>query len=282
MRLLEIALEDDKRAFLKSLWAEARLNGWSPAAENRNWGYCNTALVEAVGDGPINGQQADHVLHVMRRFEQDHARAINDELDRFLAALAHTDEQAPSRRGLILGEVAEIAPSKYGHTITLRQNRRRYYADRRLVEKMASSYPFAQPAIGQKHARVVTLMLVDMKSGYARMIDACLMLCSTAFVPCDSSFEVEMANRLTREQRAFEKPLSPNSDEILPDFVLTDTRELVEIEVYGLNGQADYEQRKREKRAIRARKGIQCVEWDTDRVPLDAVVIPRPFRGYGL
>jgi hypothetical protein len=261
-------------AFLQSLWGEAGLNVWPADAENRNWGFCNTALVEAIGDGPINGQQADRVLHVMRRFEEDQAKAINDELDDFIAALAPPGKSAPSRRGLVLGEINEIAPSKYGHTITLRQSRRRYYVDNRLLEKVAASYRFAYAAIGNKQARVVALMLVELKNGYARVVDTCLMLCSSAFLPCDSSFEVAMANRLTRERRAFEKPLSPNADDMLPDFVFTDTPQHVEIEVYGLNGLAEYEKRKREKQAMRAKKGVQCVEWNTDREPLDAVLLP--------
>ncbi|MGB8421407.1 DUF1173 family protein [Paraburkholderia sp.] len=261
-------------AFLQSLWSEASLNVWPAGGGTRNWGFCSTALVEAIGDGPINGQQADRVLHVMRRFEADQSKAINDELDQFIAALAPVGEAAPSRRALVLGEINEIGPSKYGHTITLRQSRRRYYTDNRLLDKVAASYRFAYAAIGEKQARVVTLMLVELKNGYARVVDACLMLCSATFLPCDSSFEVAMANRLTREGRAFEKPLSPNADGILPDFVLTDTPQAVEIEVYGLNGLAEYEKRKREKQAMRAKKGVDSVEWNTDREPLDAVVFP--------
>jgi hypothetical protein len=87
-----------------------------------------------------------------------------------------------------------------------------------------------------------------------------------------------MANRLTRESRAFEKPLTVDADNVLPDFVLTDTRQPVEIEVYGLNGQEEYERRKREKQAIRAKKGVQCVEWNADREPLDAVCFPSPWQ----
>lgn len=85
-----------------------------------------------------------------------------------------------------------------------------------------------------------------------------------------------MANRLTREGRAFKMPISPNDDGILPNFALTDTPRPVEIKVYGLNGLAEYEKRTREKQAIRAKKGVQCVEWKTEREPLDAVSPPSP------
>ncbi|MEW6343007.1 MAG: DUF1173 family protein [Pseudomonadota bacterium] len=260
-------------AFLRSLWGEAGLNVWPAGATTRNWGYCNTALVYAIGDGPINGRQADRVLHVMRRFEAAQANVINDELKAFIEDLG-AQEASPSRRGLIIGEINKIEPSKHGQAIVLRQNSRRYYVDSRLVERAARSYRFAWGAIGNTQARIVTLLVIEERNGYARVVDLCAMLCSAAFLPCDSLLEVAMANRLTKESRAFEKPLSANADQILADFILTDTSQRVEIEVYGLNGQAEYETRKREKQVIRASRGVLCVEWNADREPLDAVRLP--------
>jgi hypothetical protein len=87
------------------------------------------------------------------------------------------------------------------------------------------------------------------------------MLCSAAFIPCDSIHEVAMANRLTREQREFIKPLRMGGDEE----VLTDTSQPVHVEVYGMNGLPAYEARKLEKAAARRRNGIQAVEWNVDR-----------------
>jgi hypothetical protein len=260
-------------AFLRSLWGEAGLNVWPAGATTRNWGFCNTVLIDAIGEGPINGQQADRVLHVMRRFEADQANAINDELKSFIEGLG-AGEGTPTRRGLIIGEINKIEPSKYGQAIVLRQNSRRYYVDNRLIERAASSYRFAWGAMGNTQARVVTVLVVEERNDYARVVDLCAMLCSAAFLPCDSLLEVAMANRLAKESRAFEKPLSANTDQILADFILTDTPQPVDIEVYGLNGQAEYEKRKREKQAIRAKRGVHCVEWNADREPLDAVRLP--------
>jgi Protein of unknown function (DUF1173) len=258
-------------AFARALWVEARLNVWGPQDQNRNWGACCTALQEAVGNGPINGEPAERALHVMRRFDKEHSKALDTELTSFLEALKRPD--GSSRRALVVGEIAEVAPSKFGQTITLRQNVRKYFVDNRLIAQAEKSYRFAWPAIGNGQARVIAVLLVEYRKGYAAVVDLAAMLCSSRFIPCDSMLEVQMANRLTRDRR-FEKPLAPNSDQILADFVLTDTPQLVEIEVYGLNGQDEYEKRKREKQAIRARRGVQCVEWNADREPLDAVHFP--------
>jgi hypothetical protein len=230
-----------------------------------------------VGDGPINGERAERVLHVMRRFEREHAKSLEAELTGFLEALKRPD--GSSRRALVIGAIAEVAPSKFGQTITLRQNVRKYFADKRLIAQAANSYRFAWPAIGNPQARVIAVLLVEYRKGYAAIVDLGAMLCSSRFIPCDSMFEVQMANRLTREDRCFEKPLSANADDILPDFVLTDTAELVDVEVYGLNGQDEYETRKREKQAIRARKGVQCIEWNTGLEPLESVQFPPVNQG---
>jgi hypothetical protein len=264
-------------AFVRALWVEAQLNVWSSGDRNRNWGACCTALQEAVGDGPINGERAERVLHVMRRFEKENAKALETELTSFLEALKRPD--GSSRRGIVIGEIAEVAPSKFGQTITLRQNVRKYFVDKRLIAQATKSYRFAWPAIGNGEARVIAVLLVEYRKGYAAAVDLAAMLCSSRFIPCDSMLEVQMANRLTREDRLFEKPLSTNADDILPDFVLTDTAQPVDIEVYGLNGHDDYEKRKREKQAIRTRKGVQCVEWNTEREPLESVHFPPAIQG---
>jgi hypothetical protein len=112
-----------------------------------------------------------------------------------------------------------------------------------------------------------------------KLVDLGVMLCSAAFIPCDSIHEVAMANRLTREQREFIKPLRMGGDEeVLPDFVLTDTSQPVHVEVYGMNGLPAYEARKLEKAAARRRNGIQAVEWNVDREALATVRLPSPVH----
>ncbi|WP_168788826.1 DUF1173 family protein [Paraburkholderia aromaticivorans] len=184
--------------------------------ESRHWGFRNAVLLDAVGDGPINGQPAERVLHVMRRFEEAQARSINDELHQFIAALAPGGEAAPSRRGLVLGEINEITASKYGHAITLRQSRRRYYIDNRLLDKIVTSYRSAHAAIGNKQARVVALMLLELKKGYARVVDMCLMLCHLPAVRllvrgCDRKQTDASAARLKSHCRQMPTTSSPTS-----------------------------------------------------------------------
>jgi hypothetical protein len=110
-------------------------------------------------------------------------------------------------------------------------------------------------------------------------VDLAALLCSSAFLPCDSIHEVAMANRLVAERRVFEKPIRmTEGDEMLPDFVLLDTRPATHVEVYGMNGLASYEHRKAQKQALRHAQGIPAIEWNVDRESLSQIALPLPSR----
>ncbi|ADG20995.1 DUF1173 family protein [Paraburkholderia atlantica] len=261
-------------AFLQTLWCEARLNEWTDLGTTRHWGQCNAQLLAELSTARINGADAQTVLHVMRRFEEADRAEINAEFDSFIARLSAT------HRGLVIGEISEVTPTQYGHALSLRQSARKYYASTTLIDHAARAWPHAWRALGgDRAARVVAILLVERTSkGHLKLLDLAAMLCSSAFIPCDSIHEVAMANRLVAERRDFLKPvrMSPQ-DDMLPDFVLRDAGAQTHVEVYGMNGVPAYERRKEEKRALRLARGIPAVEWDVDREPLAQVQLP-PLR----
>ena len=263
-------------AFQQTLWTEAGLNQWMGTATSRHWGHCNSLLLAEIGSALINGAEAQNVLHIMRRFDEAHRAEINAEFDAFIARL--TTEKGTTHRGIILGEVNEVVPTQYGHAIALRQSARKYYASNNLMEHAQRTYAHAWRAFGDRSARVVALLLVERTSkGHLKVVDLAAMLCSQAFVPCDSIHEVFMANRLVAECRDFVKPIRMSeTDDMLPDFILRDTLPETHIEVYGMNGVASYEARKTEKRALRVARRIPAVEWNVDRETLESVRLPIP------
>nr|WP_090838022.1 DUF1173 family protein [Paraburkholderia hospita] len=263
-------------AFLQTLWAEAALNQWTGTATWRHWGHCNGQLLAEVGTALINGAQAQTVLHIIRRCDEADRAAINAEFDAFVARLA--TEKGPTRRGLVVGELSDVAPTQYGHALSLRQSARKYYASTSLIEHASRAHAHAWRALGERSARVVALLLVERTpKGHLKVVDLAAMLCSQAFIPCDSIHEVAMANRLIAEQRDFAKPIRmSDTDDMLPDFILRDTRPETHIEVYGINGVDTYEARKRQKQALRAARRIPAVEWNVDRESLETVSLPPP------
>lgn len=264
-------------AFLQTLWAEAALNQWTGRTTWRHWGHCNGQLLAEVGTALINGAQAQTVLHIIRRFDEADRAAINADFDAFVAGL--TSEKGKTHRGLIIGELNDVAPTQYGHALSLRQSARKYYASANLIEHASRVHSHAWRALGDRNARVVALLLVERTpKGHLKVVDLAAMLCSQAFIPCDSIHEVSMANRLVAGQRDFIKPIRmSDTDDMLPDFVLRDTRPETHIEVYGMNGVDTYEARKKQKQELRAARRIPAVEWNVDRESLETVSLPPPF-----
>ncbi|AKM45350.1 hypothetical protein NL30_36545 [Burkholderia contaminans] len=260
--------------FLQALWQVAGLNRWSGTDWVRNWGVCNARILGTLGDAMINGEPAEQVLHVVRRFQETDKEAINSEFDAFLSRVGQ--REGANHRGLVVGEIAEIGVTPYGRSLTLRQSAKRYYCNSELLALAEKRYSHAMRALGDRDARVVVVLVIERTpKGHHIVVDLAAMLCSAAYITCDSIHEVAMANRLVANRRSFDKPIRlPEGAEMLPDFVLTDTSEPTHIEVYGMNGMAKYEARKREKQRLRAERGIQAIEWDIDATALADIRFP--------
>ncbi|MFM0136423.1 DUF1173 family protein [Caballeronia grimmiae] len=246
--------------FLQRLWIEADLHTWTGASA-RSWGQCNAHLVAALGDGKLNGKPMQSVLHVMRRYDENEAQSIVAEFDDFLGRIETTP--TASQRGLVLSELRTVDASKYGFVVKLRQTKRTFFASKQLIAMAAASFRSASAMVGDASARIVVLAVIERtKEGNLRIVDIALQLCNSSFLPCDSSYEVAMANRLVAERRRFTKPLRlENGDAQLPDFQLTDTEAPTAIEIYGMQGNPQYLKRKKEKQARYALTATPCVEW---------------------
>ena len=260
--------------FLQRVWQDAGLNQWSGGAQ-RNWGTCSSQILAVLGEGKMNGKPIQDVVHVMRRYEESEQTTIKAEFDTFLKRIRTTP--AASDRGVVIAEVKSIDPTKYGFIVRLRQTFEAFYASKQLVEGAAKSFRHAWPMIGKPEARIVAVLVIERtRDGNHRAIDVALQLCNRSFIPCDSSYEVDMANRLVEERRRFVKPLRrDDADKMLPDFRLTDTTPPTAIEVYGMESNDAYRARKLQKQALYASRNEPCVEW-LPPSPLTSVVLPSP------
>jgi hypothetical protein len=122
-----------------------------------------------------------------------------------------------------------------------------------LWEHSTRRFPNAVSAWRNGHAAIV-IAQVELKQGskgvYASVIDMALMSITAEFIPVESSYERLVAEKLVRQGRSFSKPMRYNAGAnlVLPDFILTDTRREVPMEVFGRND-PEYLKRKDEKRA---------------------------------
>jgi len=259
--------------FLQRLWLDSSLNQWAGTAQ-RNWGTCNAQILAALGEGKLNGKPLQEVLHIMRRYEESEQTTIKGEFEVFLSRIRNTP--VASDRAIVIGEIKSVDASKYGYVVKIRQTFESFFASKDLIDKTAKSFRYARPMIGNADARVIALLVIERtKDGNLRVVDMAALLCNKAFIPCDSSYEVAMANRLVSERRRFTKPMRLEvGDSLLPDFVLADTSVSTVIEVYGMESNAEYRLRKAQKQALYAQRKTSVVEW-IPPADLAAVRLPR-------
>jgi len=259
--------------FLQRLWLDSSLNQWAGTAQ-RNWGACNAQILAALGEGKLNGKPLQEVLHIMRRYEESEQTTIKDEFEGFLSRIQTTP--VASDRAIVIAEIKSVDASKYGYVVKIRQTYESFFASKDLIDKTAKSFRYAWPMIGNADARVIALLVIERtKDGNLRVVDMAALLCNKAFIPCDSSYEVAMANRLVSERRRFTKPMRLEvGDSLLPDFVLADTSVSTVIEVYGMESNAEYRLRKAQKQALYAQRKTSVVEW-IPPADLAAVRLPR-------
>jgi hypothetical protein len=262
-------------AFLQYASQSAGLHTW-PGYGRRGWNACWSRLVAEMAESKINGRPGSEVLHVMERWDEARKADLAAGLEAFHNGASISKDSY--QRRLIIGEVDALRPSPHGGQLKLRQARHWYFLSNELYEQFQQKYKIALTGIGREDLRcVVVLVFEKSRHGYLNVMDAAAMLANGQFIPCDSSYEAAMADRLVAEGRAFEKPLRHvENAPVHPDFRLTDTTPETVIEVLGLAGNPEYDQRMTEKRAHYRENGILLVEWVPATEPLASVQLPAP------
>ncbi|MCZ1011970.1 DUF1173 family protein [Streptomyces lydicus] len=260
------------------LWEETQLNAWLPRFRQRSWWVCHTRLRQQLRDCTINGQNLHDVLYVVPPFTRATADTNTAALETFRSHLGRHGQT--EQRGMVLGQIKDVARTRYGVAYRLAHQRTPLYASAALHERATHSYrhAFSQVAAAHGAAPVALFVVERSRRGYLTAIDLAAMLTTAYYIPADSSYEAVMANALTAARRGFIKPLRyDGTDAVFPDFVLTDTDPHQFVEVYGIRGRETYDRRKRTKQAIYQRQGRPLLEWDVAG-PLPALAPPEQLR----
>lgn len=128
----------------------------------------------------------------------------------------------------------------------------------------------------------IAIAQVELRQGakgiYASAIDLALMSITAEFVPVESSYERTVAEMLVAQGRSFAKPLryDAGAEQVLPDFILTDTVREIPLEVFGRDD-ADYLRRKEEKTAYYDKQYGRGGWWSWDAAANGAASSVPPF-----
>ena len=246
---------------LQYLWRRAGLNNCN--LESRNWRSIVANLNTVISNGKIGKHSISEILYIIPVFEHVNKEQNAQKWHQFFSKFERTAEFVPSF--LILGEIKNTILGEQCVITNLRNFPYSIYMTESFAKSIAKKFPVEESFLRSEDnsGRVVGLFLVEKSvKGNLAVSDVALMLVSNEYIPCDSHYELRLANKLVAEKRVFEKPTTPYpAIGIMPDFVLLDTHFPIYIEVWGMQT-PEYLERKAEKIRQYDEQGLDLWQWD--------------------
>jgi hypothetical protein len=217
------------RGALHYLWEQAGFHRWSPAmAGKRAWHVIHKFLLQAAEDKAVKGMPLADVLYIPEPFSRDRMQDIAQRRMARLSQITPRDGSA-GRLLLLIGEVKEIAPSRYGHKLMIK-----HLPDfpimmddglhNRLRKRFANEFALWD-AVDKAHLVVIGTFGVG-PTGVASLDAAALMVANENWLPFEHLYEHALIDRLAQSGRCFTKGLrySLSASQPLASVVLMDTQ----------------------------------------------------------
>ncbi len=201
------------RGLLHYLWDQAELTRWHPGfTGKRNWGTVRRHLLQAAENKVARGDALRARLYVPEPFSIDERDAINA---RRMAQWQHA-VAAPGKAQhlmLLIGEVKEIVPARYGFKAIVKHMPDQAFAiDEQLYRRLGRRF---EPELALWGAsddiHMVMIATFDVSStGVPAIHELCLVPVTRQWLPVDDGFEKQLLDSLVGEKRAFVKGLHYN------------------------------------------------------------------------
>jgi hypothetical protein len=216
------------RALLHYLWDQAELTRWQPGfAGKRSWGTVRKHLLLAAENKVARGEALRSRLYIPEPFSIEQREALNA---RRVAQWNHAVDTPgkPQHLMLLIGEVKEIVPARYGYKAVVKHVPDQAFAldeplYRRLGRRFDSELTLWASA-DTVHMVVIATFGVS-EAGIPTIGEMSLMPVTPQWLPIEDSFERQLVERLVAEGRAFIKGLRYNlhRGQCLATATLTDT-----------------------------------------------------------
>ncbi|MGE0429863.1 MAG: DUF1173 domain-containing protein [Hydrogenophaga sp.] len=208
------------RALLHYLWDQAELTHWKPGfVGRRHWATVRRHLLQAAENKATQGQPLQASLYIPEVFSVEQRDAIQARRQRQWARATPRPGQ-PQPLMLMVAEVKEIAPSRYGHTATLKHiPDQAFTLDEALYRRMGRCFERELTLWGTEadlHLIVMATFRLD-EAGAPALVEMTLMLATAQWLPVEDAWERQLINALVRHRRSFAKGLRYNAP---PDQVL--------------------------------------------------------------
>ena len=218
------------RGLLHYLWDQAELTRWHPGfAGKRSWAIVRRHLQQAAENKIARGGALDARLYIPEVFSVEQRDAINA---RRIAQWAHAvaSPGKPQHLMLLIGEVKEIVPARYGFKAVIKHVPDQPFAlDEQLYRRIGRRFERELSLWGTSDAihmvLIATFGLND--AGVPTIEELSLMPLTGQWLPIEDSFEQQLIGRLVRDRRTFVKGLRYNLPvaQLLAGVILTDAGE---------------------------------------------------------
>jgi hypothetical protein len=201
------------RALLHYLWDQAELTHWKPGfAARRTWGTVRKHLLQAAENKFTHGHALLASLYIPEVFSVEQREAITA---RRLRQWAHARPKPgqPQPLMLLVAEVKEIAPSRYGHKAILKHIPDQAFAlDEPLYRRLGRCFEqelSAWGTDGDLHLLMIATFRVD-DAGVPSLVELSLMLATAQWLPVEDGWEKQLVGAMVRNGRSFIKGLRYN------------------------------------------------------------------------
>ncbi len=218
------------RGLLHYLWDQAELTRWQPGfASKRSWGTVRKHLLLAAENKVARGEALRSRLYIPEPFSIEQRDALNA---RRVAQWSHAvaTPGKPQHLMLLIGEVKEIVPARYGYKAVIKHVPDQAFAlDEQLYRRLGRRFD-SELALWASADTVHMILIATFgvsETGIPAIGEMSLMPVTPQWLPIEDSFERQLVERLVADGRGFIKGLRYNlhRDQCLASATLTDAGE---------------------------------------------------------
>lgn len=215
------------RGLLHYLWDQAELTRWQPGfAGKRTWSTVRKHLLLAAENKITRGDSLRSRLYIPEVFSVEHRDAISARrMAQWSQAVAVPGK--PQQLMLLIAEVKEIVPSRYGFKAVAKHVPDQAFAlDEQLYRRLGRRFESELALWGAAediHMVIIATFSVA-ATGIPTIVELSLMPVTRYWLPVENGFEKQLIERLLADGRSFVKGLRYNlgADSALASATLTD------------------------------------------------------------
>lgn len=198
------------RGLLHYLWDQAELTKWHPGfAGKRTWGTVHRQLLSASEGKFARGDSLRSHLYIPETFFLDQRDEITARRSaQWLHALSVPGR--PQHLMLLIGEVKEIVPARYGFKVVVKHVPDQGFAiDQQLYRRLGRQFETELALWGTcEHIRMVIIATFSVSgTGVPTIVELSLMPVTRHWLPIEDGLEERLIERLVTECRSFVKGL---------------------------------------------------------------------------